>query len=59
LNSFCLILTISPEIPIKDVSGDEDPIIVDTQEQIDWIAGIVKTHPTEWLWLHKRWKRAR
>jgi len=54
-----LILTISPEIPIKDVSGDEDPIIVDTQEQIDWIAGIVKTHPTEWLWLHKRWKRAR
>ena len=52
-------LTISPEIPLKDVSADEDPVIVDTQEQIDWIAGIVKTHPTEWLWLHKRWKRAR
>ena len=52
-------LTISPEIPIKEVSEDEDSIVVNTQEQIDWIAGIVKAHPTEWLWLHKRWKRAR
>lgn len=52
-------LTILPEIPLKEVSDHEDFITVNTQLQIDWIAGIVETHPTEWLWLHNRWKRAR
>jgi lauroyl/myristoyl acyltransferase len=28
-----------------------------TQIQIDWIAEILLKHPTEWLWLHNRWKR--
>jgi len=52
-------LTILPEMPLEEVPGKEDFITVNTQLQLDWIAGIVETHPTEWLWLHNRWKRAR
>jgi lauroyl/myristoyl acyltransferase len=32
---------------------------VNTQNLIDWIAEVLKNHPTEWLWLHNRWKRAK
>jgi KDO2-lipid IV(A) lauroyltransferase len=52
-------ITILPEMPLVEVPDNEDFITVNTQLQLDWIAGIVETHPTEWLWLHNRWKRAR
>ncbi|MGA7277134.1 MAG: hypothetical protein WBW79_04275 [Desulfocapsaceae bacterium] len=52
-------LTILPEMVLKDIADREEFIIVNTQLQLDWIAGIVENHPTEWLWLHNRWKRAR
>ena len=52
-------ITILPEMELKEVPDQEDFIVANTQLQLDWIAGIVETHPTEWLWLHKRWKRAR
>ena len=52
-------INILPEMILEEVSDQEEFIIANTQLQADWIAGIVETHPTEWLWLHKRWKRAR
>lgn len=52
-------ITVLPEMPLKASSEQEEFISVNTQYQADWIAGILKTHPTEWLWLHNRWKRAR
>ena len=52
-------ITILPEMPLAEVHDNKDFIVANTQLQIDWIAGIVETHPTEWLWLHNRWKRAR
>lgn len=52
-------LTILPEIPLKEIDDREEFTVVNTQAQLDWIAGILQTHPTEWLWLHNRWKRAR
>ena len=52
-------LTILPEMEVKEFPDREEFIIVNTQLQLDWIAGILQTHPTEWLWLHNRWKRAR
>lgn len=52
-------LKIFPEMSINEVPEDEDFVTVNTQAQLDWIAGVLKTHPTEWLWLHNRWKRAR
>lgn len=52
-------LRILPEIPLEEAVAREEYTVVNTQNQLDWIAEILKAHPTEWLWLHNRWKRAR
>jgi KDO2-lipid IV(A) lauroyltransferase len=52
-------INILPEIPLKPEDDNEKFILINTQSQLDWIAEILLKHPTEWLWLHNRWKRAR
>jgi KDO2-lipid IV(A) lauroyltransferase len=52
-------INILPEIPLIHETDVERFMTVNTQAQIDWIAEILIKHPTEWLWLHNRWKRAR
>jgi len=52
-------ITVLPEIPLHPETDNEKFLVMNTQIQIDWIASILKKHPTEWLWLHNRWKRAR
>jgi KDO2-lipid IV(A) lauroyltransferase len=52
-------ITILPQIPLQAADDNNQFLKVNTQIQIDWIAEILVKHPTEWLWLHNRWKRAR
>jgi KDO2-lipid IV(A) lauroyltransferase len=52
-------ITILPEIPLHHEDDHEKFMKVNTQLLIDWIADILVQHPTEWLWLHNRWKRAK
>jgi KDO2-lipid IV(A) lauroyltransferase len=52
-------IIVLPEIPLKHEDDHDKFKQVNTQMMIDWIAGILVIHPTEWLWLHNRWKRAR
>jgi KDO2-lipid IV(A) lauroyltransferase len=52
-------ITILPEIPLQHEDDHEKFMRVNTQIMIDWIAEILIKHPTEWLWLHNRWKRAK
>lgn len=52
-------ITILPELPLKPEDDNDKFLEVNTQIQIDWIASILLKHPTEWLWLHNRWKRAK
>jgi KDO2-lipid IV(A) lauroyltransferase len=52
-------ITILPEIHLQQENDLEKFVSVNTQILIDWIAEILLKHPTEWLWLHNRWKRAR
>jgi len=52
-------IVILPEIPLQPEDDIEKFLQVNTQIQIDWIAEILIKHPTEWLWLHNRWKRAK
>jgi KDO2-lipid IV(A) lauroyltransferase len=52
-------ITILPQIPLQAADDNHQFLKVNTQNQIDWIAEILLKHPTEWLWLHNRWKRAR
>jgi KDO2-lipid IV(A) lauroyltransferase len=47
---------ILPEIPIT-LSGDEEAdMISNTQVLTNFIEGIVRQHPEQWVWMHKRWK---
>ena len=52
-------ITILPEITMQQENDPEKFVLVNTQILIDWIAEILINHPTEWLWLHNRWKRAK
>lgn len=52
-------ITILPEMKLQHRDNHEEFVQVNTQLQIDWIAELLAQHPTEWLWMHDRWKRAR
>jgi lauroyl/myristoyl acyltransferase len=52
-------ISVLPEIPLQQEDDHEKFMLVNTQIMIDWIASILVKHPTEWLWLHNRWKRAK
>jgi KDO2-lipid IV(A) lauroyltransferase len=52
-------ITVLSEIPIQPEDDHEKFLLLNTQIQLDWIAGLLVEHPTEWLWLHNRWKRVR
>ncbi|HBA87953.1 MAG TPA: lipid A biosynthesis acyltransferase [Geobacter sp.] len=51
------VLTIYPEHP---VSGDmsEEGIRKETQALSRYVEDFVVAHPTQWYWVHRRWKRA-
>ncbi|MEA3477773.1 MAG: hypothetical protein U9R60_06305 [Bacteroidota bacterium] len=52
-------ITVFPEMPLLQEDDLEKFLLLNTQNQLDWIAEILVKHPTQWLWLHNRWKRAR
>jgi Kdo2-lipid IVA lauroyltransferase/acyltransferase len=52
-------ITILPEIPLQEEDDQETFLRLNTQIQINWIAELLLKNPTEWLWLHNRWKRER
>ena len=52
-------IAVLPEIVLQQEDDLEKFMAINTQILIDWIAGILVEHPSEWLWLHNRWKRAR
>ena len=52
-------INILPEIQLLPEDDHDKFLQLNTQAQMDWIAEILVKHPTEWLWLHNRWKRAR
>lgn len=41
----------------KTSGGRDKAIIEDTKRFSGFIEDYIKEHPTEWLWIHKRWKR--
>ena len=45
--------------PIKTIKTDnqDDDLAKLTQAQADIMEQVIKEHPKEWFWMHKRWKR--
>lgn len=57
-NDYKHVINIYPEIELS-VTNDArtDLTIEDTKRFSGFIENYIMQHPTEWLWIHKRWKR--
>lgn len=50
--------TILPELPTVRTDNREEDMITNTQNQSNVIEGIIRKNPTQWVWMHQRWKTA-
>ncbi|MHB1687471.1 MAG: lysophospholipid acyltransferase family protein [Ignavibacteriaceae bacterium] len=45
------------EISMEDLPGDEEEKIIEiSQRHASLLEKVVREHPEQWLWMHKRWK---
>jgi Kdo2-lipid IVA lauroyltransferase/acyltransferase len=45
------------EIPVNDLpENDEGKILEISQRYTSYLESIIRKHPEQWLWMHKRWK---
>jgi KDO2-lipid IV(A) lauroyltransferase len=51
-------ITIYPEVTLSPNVGREDAAKDDTREFSSFIEEYIRENPSQWLWLHRRWKRA-
>jgi KDO2-lipid IV(A) lauroyltransferase len=45
-----------PEIPVISTGNEEDDLVANTQAYSNFIEAAVRQHPTQWVWMHERWK---
>jgi KDO2-lipid IV(A) lauroyltransferase len=50
------IIEIQPELPVIRTGDIKNDILKNTQSQNTTIEKIVRKHPDQWFWIHKRWK---
>ncbi len=53
------IITIYPEVELSHNDDTENAVKEDTATFSGFIEEYVKEHPSEWLWIHRRWKRVK
>lgn len=47
---------ILPEIPMSHTGNEEEDVIHNTQILTNFIEDVIRQHPEQWVWMHKRWK---
>lgn len=47
---------ILPEIPLELTGDEEKDMVVNTQNFTKFIEEQVRAHPSQWVWMHERWK---
>lgn len=47
---------IYPELPVVQTGNDENDLIENTQRQTKVMEEMVRTYPTQWVWMHRRWR---
>ncbi|CAN5480644.1 lysophospholipid acyltransferase family protein [soil metagenome] len=45
-----------PVIPLVVTGDDETDFVVNTQNYTRYIEKVVREHPSQWVWMHERWK---
>jgi KDO2-lipid IV(A) lauroyltransferase len=53
------IITAYPEVELSGNNDKEEAVKEDTAKLSSYIENYIKEHPTEWLWIHRRWKRVK
>lgn len=51
-------ITLYPEVRLSPNTAPESAVIEDTKTFSRFIEDYIKENPSEWLWIHRRWKRA-
>lgn len=51
-------IEIHPAVELSQNSNYEEALIEDTKKFSAYIEDYIRQHPSEWLWIHRRWKRA-
>jgi len=52
-------ITLYPEVELSGNNDRETAVKEDTAKFSSYIENYIKDHPTEWLWIHRRWKRVK
>jgi KDO2-lipid IV(A) lauroyltransferase len=52
-------ITLYPQIELSSNNDRETAVKEDTAKFSSYIENYIKEHPTEWLWIHRRWKRVK
>jgi KDO2-lipid IV(A) lauroyltransferase len=47
---------IYPELPLINTGNPESDIFENTQRQTKVMEDIIRTYPTQWVWMHSRWR---
>jgi KDO2-lipid IV(A) lauroyltransferase len=59
INGYRHVVKIYPEITLSDNQDRELAIKEDTRVFSRYIEDYVRQNPSEWLWIHRRWKRVK
>jgi len=52
------IITIKPEVSLSTLNDQGSALLEDVRVFSGFIEDYIRQHPSEWLWIHRRWKRA-
>lgn len=50
-------LTCLPPVEFEEQANNEETLTYMTQKYSDQVEEIIKKHPEQWLWIHRRWKK--
>lgn len=50
-------MKVYPAVQLSNIDDKESAVIEDTKRFSSFIEKYIQEHPSEWLWIHRRWKR--